>query len=166
MSRVILQHSFFYQHKHETVVSVSNHTGLFLTETNPENNTFMTSVLDTLRTIFWLWLYLCFNQVNITRTGCGVTKLCVETPDNCDPTGNSSCLFGSVTAGTPMPPNGVNMSFELSGESAGYIALGLTLNESMVQHSRLLWHFFKVISPYCPPKFFIWKSNTAFKLKH
>ncbi|XP_072219139.1 putative ferric-chelate reductase 1 [Leuresthes tenuis] len=70
-------------------------------------------------------------EVNITRTGCGVTKLCVETPDNCDPTGNSSCLFGSVTAGTPMPPNGVNMSFELSGNSSGYIALGLTLNETM-----------------------------------
>ncbi|KAM4552746.1 putative ferric-chelate reductase 1 [Odontesthes bonariensis] len=70
-------------------------------------------------------------HVNITRMGCGVSKLCVETPDDCDPTGNSSCLFGSVTAGTPMAPNGVNMSFELSGKSPGYIALGLTVNETM-----------------------------------
>ncbi|XP_061587403.1 putative ferric-chelate reductase 1 [Cololabis saira] len=69
-------------------------------------------------------------QFNITRTGCGVTKLCVETPADCDPAGNGTCLFGSVNASTPMPPNGVEMSFQLSGNSSGYIALGLTKNQT------------------------------------
>ncbi|CAN9503013.1 unnamed protein product [Ophioblennius macclurei] len=67
---------------------------------------------------------------NITRDGCGVTKVCVEQPINCDPAGNSSCLFTSINASTPMPPNGVNVSVELSGESEGYIAMGLTANAS------------------------------------
>lgn len=67
-------------------------------------------------------------QVNITRAGCGVTKLCVETPDYCDPTGNNSCLFSSVGASAPLAPNGIDLSFELRGDSMGYIALGLTVN--------------------------------------
>ena len=78
----------------------------------------------------------CFNvdQVNITRDGCGMTKLCVETPDDCDPAGNSSCLFASVAATTPMAPNGSELSLELRGDSTGYIALGLTANASEVTH--------------------------------
>ncbi|XP_028448973.1 uncharacterized protein LOC114565248 [Perca flavescens] len=44
--------------------------------------------------------------------------------DNCDPSGNKSCLFASVIA------NGSAMSFQLSGVSMGYIALGLTVNAS------------------------------------
>ncbi|XP_054479397.1 putative ferric-chelate reductase 1 isoform X1 [Anoplopoma fimbria] len=67
-------------------------------------------------------------QVNITRTGCGVNKLCVETPKDCDPTGKSSCLFASVVTSDPMPPNGTELSIELRGDSSGYIALGLTAN--------------------------------------
>ncbi|KAM9718868.1 putative ferric-chelate reductase 1 [Menidia menidia] len=70
-------------------------------------------------------------QVSVNRTGCGLTKLCLETPDDCDPSGNSSCLFGSVAAGPHMPPNGVNLSFELSGQSPGYIGLGLTVNATV-----------------------------------
>lgn len=69
-------------------------------------------------------------QVNITRAGCGVTKLCVETPDDCDPTGNNSCLFASVKASAPMAPNGSVLSIQLRGVSPGYVALGLTLNAS------------------------------------
>ncbi|KAL3055554.1 hypothetical protein OYC64_018260 [Pagothenia borchgrevinki] len=68
-------------------------------------------------------------QVNITRDGCGVSKLCVETPDNCDPSGNS-CLFASAVSSVPVSPNGVDLTVELSGESAGYIAVGLTANAS------------------------------------
>ncbi|XP_051280136.1 putative ferric-chelate reductase 1 [Dicentrarchus labrax] len=68
-------------------------------------------------------------EVNITRTGCGVTKLCVETPGNCDPSGTSSCLFGSVVANTSAT-NGAELSIELRGDSEGYIALGLTVNAS------------------------------------
>ncbi|XP_041849134.1 putative ferric-chelate reductase 1 [Melanotaenia boesemani] len=70
-------------------------------------------------------------QFNITRTGCAVTKLCVSTPDSCDPAGNGVCLFGSVNAGTPSPPNGNQMAFELSGNSSGFIALGLIANASV-----------------------------------
>ncbi|KAI9544334.1 hypothetical protein NQZ68_001206 [Dissostichus eleginoides] len=69
-------------------------------------------------------------QVNITRDGCGVSKLCMETPNNCDPSGNSSCLFVSAVSSVPVPPNGVDLSVELSGESAGYIAVGVTANAS------------------------------------
>lgn len=69
-------------------------------------------------------------QVNITRTGCGLTKLCVETPNDCDPAGNTNCLFASVIASAPEAPSGSNLSVELRGDSAGYVALGLTLNPS------------------------------------
>ncbi|XP_073347752.1 putative ferric-chelate reductase 1 [Pagrus major] len=69
-------------------------------------------------------------QVNITRDGCGVSKLCTETPNDCDPAGNSSCLFASLDAGTTMAPNGTLLSVELRGDSTGYIALGLTQNVS------------------------------------
>ncbi|XP_034743076.1 putative ferric-chelate reductase 1 [Etheostoma cragini] len=69
-------------------------------------------------------------QVNISKNGCGVTKLCVQTPANCDPAGNTSCLFASVISSTPVAPNGSAMSFQLRGESVGYIALGLTVNAS------------------------------------
>ncbi|KAK1879068.1 putative ferric-chelate reductase 1 [Dissostichus eleginoides] len=69
-------------------------------------------------------------QLNITRDGCGVSKLCMETPHNCDPSGNSSCLFVSAVSSVPVPPNGVDLSVELSGKSAGYIAVGVTANAS------------------------------------
>ncbi|XP_060901309.1 putative ferric-chelate reductase 1 isoform X2 [Labrus mixtus] len=70
-------------------------------------------------------------EVNITRDGCGATKLCVETPNDCDPSAtNGSCLFGSVMASTPMPPNGANLNMELRGFSEGYVALGLTADQS------------------------------------
>ncbi|XP_045907757.1 putative ferric-chelate reductase 1 isoform X2 [Micropterus dolomieu] len=67
-------------------------------------------------------------EVNITMAGCGVTKLCVETPLNCDPTGNNSCLFVSVVASKSVAPT--DLSFELRGDSTGYIAVGLTAKPS------------------------------------
>lgn len=70
-------------------------------------------------------------QVNITRDGCGVTKLCVETPDACDPAANTSCLFVSLMTSAMMAPNGTKVAVELSGESMGYIALGLTADPTM-----------------------------------
>ncbi|XP_029309886.1 uncharacterized protein LOC115022915 [Cottoperca gobio] len=66
-------------------------------------------------------------EVNITRDGCGDTKLCVATPDGCDPAGNTNCLFTSVTTSS-QAPSGTELSVELRGNSTGYIALGLTLN--------------------------------------
>ncbi|XP_020510709.1 putative ferric-chelate reductase 1 isoform X2 [Labrus bergylta] len=77
-------------------------------------------------------------EVNITRDGCGVTKLCVETPNDCDPSAtNGTCLFGSATASTPMPPAGTNLIMELRGFSEGYVALGLTTDQS--QGSTMLF---------------------------
>ncbi|XP_068587294.1 putative ferric-chelate reductase 1 [Cebidichthys violaceus] len=70
------------------------------------------------------------DTVDITRTGCGVSKLCVESPEDCDPAGGSGCLFASVTATIPVAPNGTTLSIELRGESSGFIALGLTANVS------------------------------------
>ncbi|XP_040028217.2 putative ferric-chelate reductase 1 [Gasterosteus aculeatus] len=69
-------------------------------------------------------------QVNITRTGCGSNKLCLSAPDSCDPTGTGPCLFGSAAAVLPVLPNGTTLSFQLQGESAGYVALGLSLSPS------------------------------------
>lgn len=57
-----------------------------------------------------------------------MSKLCIQTPDNCDPAGNSSCFFGSVAAA----PNGTELMFQLSGNSTGYIALGLTASATQV----------------------------------
>ncbi|KAF3857941.1 hypothetical protein F7725_011142 [Dissostichus mawsoni] len=54
----------------------------------------------------------------------------LRTPNNCDPSGNSSCLFVSAVSSVPVPPNGVDLSIELSGESARYIAVGFTANAS------------------------------------
>ncbi|XP_070701551.1 putative ferric-chelate reductase 1 [Pempheris klunzingeri] len=69
-------------------------------------------------------------QVNITRAGCGDTKLCVDTPDGCNLSGNGNCLFASVIASTPVAPNGTELKIELRGDSEGYVALGLTVDAS------------------------------------
>lgn len=76
-------------------------------------------------------------QVNITRTGCGSNKLCLSAPDSCDPTGTGPCLFGSAAAVLPVLPNGTTLSFQLQGESAGYVALGLSLSPSEVTNAKL-----------------------------
>ncbi|XP_015260041.1 PREDICTED: putative ferric-chelate reductase 1 [Cyprinodon variegatus] len=70
------------------------------------------------------------SEVDITRTGCGKTKFCLAVPDDCDPAGSGSCLFGSVKPTAINIPNGVDMAFELSGNSEGYIAIGLIPNNS------------------------------------
>ncbi|KAK3566996.1 hypothetical protein QTP86_008531 [Hemibagrus guttatus] len=62
--------------------------------------------------------------LNITRTGCGSTKLCVSNESNCDPAGNSSCFFSSVQV------KNQTLSFELSGTTTGYVALGLIKQNS------------------------------------
>ncbi|KAK9538528.1 hypothetical protein VZT92_003691 [Zoarces viviparus] len=70
-------------------------------------------------------------QVEITRSACGVTKLCVETPDDCAPDGTDNCLFTSVVAAAPVAPNGAMLSIELRGDSSGYIAVGLTVDATV-----------------------------------
>ncbi|XP_053484624.1 putative ferric-chelate reductase 1 [Ictalurus furcatus] len=58
-------------------------------------------------------------QLSITRNSCGSTKECVSFPSNCDPAGTSSCFFVSIQLKNQM------FFFELSGTTAGYVALGL-----------------------------------------
>ncbi|XP_034038307.1 putative ferric-chelate reductase 1 [Thalassophryne amazonica] len=79
--------------------------------------------------------------VNISRDGCGRTKLCISKPNDCDPVKSTSCLFGSFNTTTNCTTNGTNcttnatnyirdVNSELSGQSEGYIAMGSTLNIS------------------------------------
>ncbi|XP_027876386.1 putative ferric-chelate reductase 1 [Xiphophorus couchianus] len=77
------------------------------------------------------------SQGDISKTGCGTTKQCVQNPANCDPAGNTTdCLFGSARPTALKAPNGIDLAFELSGNfargnsslenSTGYVAVGLT----------------------------------------
>ncbi|XP_032421990.1 putative ferric-chelate reductase 1 [Xiphophorus hellerii] len=77
------------------------------------------------------------SQGDISKTGCGATKQCMQKPTNCDPAGNTTdCLFGSARPTALKAPNGIDLAFELSGNfargnsslenSTGYVAVGLT----------------------------------------
>lgn len=68
----------------------------------------------------------------VTREGCGDTKLCLASPDNCDPAGNGSCMFVSFQSGLPNPPLGTKIAFELRGDSNYFISVGLTTDLSQV----------------------------------
>ncbi|XP_061695958.1 uncharacterized protein LOC133511236 isoform X2 [Syngnathoides biaculeatus] len=67
-------------------------------------------------------------EANVTLRGCGMSVLCLELPEDCDPMGETPCLFTSLSATTPMAPDGFNLSVGLSGISTGLIAFGLTQN--------------------------------------
>lgn len=97
---------------------------------------------------------LCVYQLNITGAGCGVTKLCVELPDHCDPAENQTCLFMSGIANPPMASGDTNLTIELSGQSSGYIALGLVANASEVKCTKLqcLCYAESSSDQYCPSK--------------
>uniref|UniRef100_W5M405 Uncharacterized protein n=1 Tax=Lepisosteus oculatus TaxID=7918 RepID=W5M405_LEPOC len=62
-------------------------------------------------------------QGNITRNGCGATKFCIETPTGCDPASSGNCLFASAARDTTST---TSISFNLQGNSSGYIAAILT----------------------------------------
>ncbi|KAK3546531.1 hypothetical protein QTP70_026525 [Hemibagrus guttatus] len=64
------------------------------------------------------------SALNITRDGCGTSKLCVSTSSTCNLTGNSSCFFASSKLSNQA------FIFELSGTTSGYVALGLTKQNS------------------------------------
>ncbi|XP_057714424.1 uncharacterized protein LOC130930468 isoform X2 [Corythoichthys intestinalis] len=68
-------------------------------------------------------------EANVTREGCDMTALCLETPEDCDPQNNQSCLFSSLNASSSMAP--FNLSVGLSGnfsKNSTGIAFGLTQN--------------------------------------
>ncbi|KAK0145132.1 putative ferric-chelate reductase 1 [Merluccius polli] len=80
----------------------------------------------------WFSDFLYWNAVNVTRTGCGETKLCLDEPVGCDPAvAGSSCLFAAIVGAPAEAPNGKSLTITLSGETTGYIAIGLTANSSV-----------------------------------
>ncbi|XP_034159092.2 putative ferric-chelate reductase 1 isoform X2 [Pangasianodon hypophthalmus] len=66
-------------------------------------------------------------NTTITRTTCGSSKLCVSTPGNCDPSGNSSCFFSSTQLSSTV------LTVEISGSTSGYVALGLIATTNLTQ---------------------------------
>ncbi|XP_021165906.2 putative ferric-chelate reductase 1 [Fundulus heteroclitus] len=91
----------------------------------------MIQLIATMMVVLTLDFQPVLSQVNITRTGCGMSKFCLEEPQACDPASNATCLFGSLKPTALNVPNGLDVSFELSGNSSGYIAVGLTQDLSM-----------------------------------
>ncbi|CAL8278840.1 unnamed protein product [Lota lota] len=73
-------------------------------------------------------------QVKVTWTGCGVNKVCMAQPPNCEPMGNGSCLFTSVAAGPTLGfsnDRGLIIKLRSLAGPNEYIAVGLTVNASM-----------------------------------
>lgn len=68
-------------------------------------------------------------QTVITRQECGTTKLCAAEPSNCNPAAGDSCYFLSVKQ-----QSGQIYNFELSGQSDGYVAAGLSTSVNVVCH--------------------------------
>ncbi|XP_027893755.1 uncharacterized protein LOC114157137 [Xiphophorus couchianus] len=60
----------------------------------------------------------------ITRKECGTTKLCAAEPSKCNPDAGENCYFLSVKQ-----QSGQIYNFELSGQSDGYVAAGLSTSE-------------------------------------
>lgn len=67
-------------------------------------------------------------QSRITRDGCGTNKLCLG-DDGCDPAGNVLCSFISAQV---VNTSASDVTFELFGNSTGYIALVLSTNVTQV----------------------------------
>ncbi|XP_056598597.1 ferric-chelate reductase 1-like [Triplophysa dalaica] len=62
-----------------------------------------------------------------TRSDCGTTKLCVQKPTSCDPSGTSECFFAS----TRFNFIDSHLAIELSGSSTGYIALAAGIKSDL-----------------------------------
>ncbi|XP_042627933.1 putative ferric-chelate reductase 1 [Cyprinus carpio] len=72
---------------------------------------------------------------NITRNECGKTKLCLDNPKGCDPSGSSQCFFTSVQ----IILTTFNLTVELSGNSIGYIALAAGVTSSVAQGLNIIF---------------------------
>ncbi|CAL8366168.1 unnamed protein product [Boreogadus saida] len=66
-------------------------------------------------------------QVNITRAGCGVTRVCVDQLVNCNSSMEGSCLFASLEVTSRTAPNGSVLDITMQGTAMAneYIAIGL-----------------------------------------
>ncbi|KAK2903373.1 hypothetical protein Q8A67_008086 [Cirrhinus molitorella] len=72
---------------------------------------------------------------NITRNECGKTKLCLDNPKGCDPSGSSQCFFTSVQINFTTP----SLMIELSGNSNGYIALAAGMTYNVTQGGNIIF---------------------------
>ncbi|XP_056598590.1 putative ferric-chelate reductase 1 [Triplophysa dalaica] len=72
---------------------------------------------------------------NFTHSDCGTTKLCVEKPTSCNPSGTSECFFAS----TRINQTDKSLAIELSGSSDGYIALAAGSSTNVSQGSNTVF---------------------------
>ncbi|XP_015247055.1 PREDICTED: putative ferric-chelate reductase 1 isoform X2 [Cyprinodon variegatus] len=70
-------------------------------------------------------------QGTITRNDCGTGKLCADRPTDCDPSTGDNCFFLSAKERSSQ-----TFDFELSGQSDGYIAAGLSTAENQAGSHR------------------------------
>ncbi|XP_062297929.1 putative ferric-chelate reductase 1 [Scomber scombrus] len=64
---------------------------------------------------------------NISKSGCGVTKVCISQPLNCDPAVSVNCYFMSAS----ITPNDTAVHYEITGPSDGYISFGFSDDQRM-----------------------------------
>lgn len=65
-------------------------------------------------------------STHITRDTCGIQKICLSSPSDCDPSKTTNCHFMSSTK---MIDGGYR--FEISGPAAGYVAFGFSDDQIM-----------------------------------
>uniref|UniRef100_A0A8C5QE77 Ferric-chelate reductase 1 n=1 Tax=Leptobrachium leishanense TaxID=445787 RepID=A0A8C5QE77_9ANUR len=63
---------------------------------------------------------------HISSSSCGTSKVCFRNPSNCDPSTSNGCFFMSSA-----PVTGDGYQFEISGPSAGYVAIGFSDDKIM-----------------------------------
>lgn len=80
--------------------------------------------------------------MTITRDGCGTTRLCVATPEDCDPAGNGTCTFVALEPLPPNPPEGTSVKFSMKGDSSTFVTVGLTISLTEVNKNTQHFHFF------------------------
>lgn len=68
-------------------------------------------------------------QDKVTKDNCKKDRACFSTPANCEPSSSSSCFFVSTRG---VNGNSDNLTFELSGDANGYIAVGLSQDNKEV----------------------------------
>lgn len=68
-------------------------------------------------------------QNKVTKDNCKKDRACFSTPASCDPSSSSSCIFASTRG---VNGNSDNLTFELSGDANGYIAVGLSPDKKEV----------------------------------
>ncbi|XP_028289017.1 putative ferric-chelate reductase 1 isoform X2 [Parambassis ranga] len=68
------------------------------------------------------------SQPGISSADCGVSKVCLSKPSNCDPSVSSDCFFMSAMLSSP---DGAAVRYELAGPSGGYISFGFSDDQHM-----------------------------------